>query len=306
MRQEHRNRRVSRWTGVRGSPGLPAGVWWPVAAALACAGCAPSQVRLFVPQAAPTTVPASYDTRDWATVLRENVKDGLVDYDHLVAHREPLDRCLALLAVVGPRGAEDQFPSPADRLAYYLNAYNAGVLAAVLHEEIPPTMHDVHRRPLEQGYLLRVDGQVWRLADLREAVRVESLGDARVEFCLCDGARGSPGLRPEPYRADTLDETLRAVAREAMDSARMVSIDHEEQSLRVGLTIWRRRQALLDYYRRETGSASATLLNVLLHVAGGERRQWLNTAVGYRVGVIPFDRALNRWTRSPAGQGGGR
>jgi hypothetical protein len=37
------------------------------------------------------------------------------------------------------------------------------------------------------------------------------------------------------------------------------------------------------------------MLSVLLLMAGGVRREWLNTAVGYPEGVIPFDRALNAW-----------
>ncbi|MHC4063477.1 MAG: DUF547 domain-containing protein [Planctomycetota bacterium] len=262
---------------------------------LAAAGCGAPTVDLFTTTAATTTVPATFDDRDWATVLRENVKDGLVDYDHLFEHAEPLDRFLGTLAVVGPQRTPNLFPSRTARLAYYLNAYNAGVLKAVLHEQIPPTMHDVRRPSLEHGYRLMLDGRPYTLAEVREAARAESLGDARIEFCLCDAAKGSPPLRQQPFRAAMMDDQLGQAGREAMDNPQMVNIDHEKELLNVSLVIRLRREQFRDFYRRQTGVRAPTLSNVLLHLASGMRRQWLTTAVGYAEAVIPFDRALNRW-----------
>ena len=258
-------------------------------------GCGQPRVDLFEVPAGPTTVPETFDDRDWATVLRENVKDGLVDYDHLQGHSGPLDRFLALLAAAGPERTPNLLPSRRARLAYYLNAYNAGVLKAVLHEQVPPTMHDVRRRRLAQGYRLMIDGRPQTLAQVRQAAREESLGDARIEFCLCDAAKGSPPLRQQPFRAPLLEDQLQQAAREAMDNPRMVNIDHEKERLSVSLVIRQQREEFLDFYRRQTGVSSPTLTNVLLHLAGSMRRQWLSTAVGYEEAVIPFDRSLNRW-----------
>jgi len=92
-----------------------------------------------------------------------------------------------------------------------------------------------------------------------------------------------------------LEEQLSTVARQAMDNPHLVRIDHATERLLIGLPIHERQQEFLDFYRRQTGAASPTLLGALLHLAGGMRRQWLNGAVGYKVGVIPFDRRLNRW-----------
>jgi len=262
---------------------------------LLLAGCA-GPVDLSDPTTLTSDAPSSYSDRDWATVLRENVKNGLVDYDHLAAHAEPLRQYLAMVARFGPQTAPESFGSQWSRLGYCLNAYNAGVLAAVLHARVPATMHEVGGPSLESGYRLLIDGQPLPLGDLRSAAWAESGGDARVEFCLCDAAKGSPPLQSQPFRAESIEQDLRRVAREAMDSSSMVSVDHENERLLMGLVIWHRRAQFLDLHRRLTGTRSPTLLSALLHMAGGVRREWLNTAVGYRVGVIPFDRSLNRWT----------
>jgi hypothetical protein len=270
----------------------------PVAAAavLLVGGCAPPIVDLYDPAWAPAQVPTRFDDRDFATVLRENVKGGLVDYEHLAAHREPLDRFLGMLAVVGPQSTPGLFASRSSRLAYYLNAYNAGVLEAVLSQSVPETIHDVRLRPFEQSYRLLLDGRRQALADVREAARRESNDDVRMEFALCSAAKGAPPLLDQPYRPDTLHRQLRRVAQDAMDNQAMVRIDHENQRLLVGTVIFLHRDAFIAYYGQQTGARTGSILDALLQLASGARREWLNTAVGYDVGVIPFDRGLNRWT----------
>ncbi|MFH0983283.1 MAG: DUF547 domain-containing protein [Planctomycetota bacterium] len=263
--------------------------------AVAWSGCAPATIDLVGNTPATQPVPQVFDDRDWATVLRENVRDGLVDYDHLLTHSEPLTGFLQLIARVGPGATPDLFATPQAKLAYYLNAYNAGVLQAVLHEKVPATMYPPGRSSLDYRYRFRVDGRLATLGDLRDSARDASAGDARIEFALCGAAVGCPPLCDQPLRADTLTQQIEELAREAMGRPCMVQIDHLQQRLLIGLPIAERREAFLAYYRRLTGATSPTLLNVLLQMADGVRREWLNTAVGYREGIIPFDRALNRW-----------
>ena len=257
------------------------------------AGCGPAVVDLYSPALSP--VPSAYDDREWATVLRENVKDDLVDYEHLKTHQEPLSRYLGMLAVVGPTKTPSAFGSRTSRLAYYLNTYNAAVLKAVIHRGVPQTVHDARLVPFEHSHRIPVDGVLRSLAELREMARAESNGDARIEFALCDAAMGSPPLADQPFRIDTLTRQLRDLARGAMENHRQVRIDHERQRLLISVAIYRSRDAFTAYYTSQTGSRSASILNVLLQLADGTRRAWLNTAVGYKTGVIPFDRALNRW-----------
>ncbi len=260
-------------------------------------GCGPTQIDVYDPATLP--VPAAgtaYDDRDFATVLRENVKGGLVDYAHLRAYPEALDRYLGLLSVSGPASTPEVFTARSSRLCYYLNAYNAGVLKTVLFMGIPETVNDVRLPALNAAHRIKVDGSMQSLADLQEKVREYSGGDARVEFGMCDAAMGSPPLLDQPFRPDQLRRQLHQIASDAMNNGSQVRIDHEQRKLMVSTTIFRKREAFLEYYRRQTGSRADSVLAVLLQLADGQRRAWLNTAVGYELSVIPFDRALNRWT----------
>ncbi len=241
----------------------------------------------------PTQQPTVYDDKPWAVVLLECVKEGLVDYKKLAADPSSLDAYLNYVMFVGPKTAPGFFNDDDSRLAYYLNVYNACVLKTVIARKIPETIHDLRLRKLEYNYRFKIDGDILVLATLREMIRRESKGNARVEFAMCDGAIGSPPLPSKPFRPQNLDEMLRRLAQEAMDNPNMVQVDHERQYLLVAQPLWHSREVFKAMYVRETNSSSATMLNCLMHMASGNRRQYLARATGYELRILPFDRKLN-------------
>ncbi len=259
------------------------------------AGCTDhSPLMMYDPSVSPPAVGAGvYDDRPWAEVLRKYVKHGMVDYHALAGDRANLDSYLSHVMYVGPTSTPGFFKERNARLAYYLNVYNACVLKVVIDVGIPETLHDPRRRVLEYHYKFRIDGRVVSLSNVRQLARSEAVGNARVEFAMCDGAMGSPSLSAQCFRADNVIARLRRLGQEATDSPCMVRVDHERQQLLVSLAIWSQREAFLAMYKSETRSASATMLSCLMHLASGNRRQYLARATGYDVRVLPFDRALN-------------
>mgnify|MGYP000561975161 CR=1 FL=1 len=269
-----------------------------MAATLTCLGlgCVAPTANLGRQEQGLDTPSVEYDDRALATVLRENVRDGLVDYKHLASHRKPLDEYLSMIARTGPTRDPNSFLTRQARLCYYINAYNAGVLAAVLHADVPDSMHDFRRGPLDQRHRLRVDGRYTTLAELRHQTTTLAEGDMRVAFALCDAAVGSPALHDQPFRPLGLEEVLRRLASRAMDNHHIVTVDHAKQRLMLSTMLTTRRDEFINYYKVQTGAADATMLNVVIYFASNVRRQWLNTAVGYPERTAPFERGLNRWT----------
>jgi hypothetical protein len=245
--------------------------------------------------AAPGAAPLTYSDADWAIVLRENVKDKLVDYRHLATHAEPLNRYLDSIRQVGPQRTPEQFREPNAALAYYINVYNAGVLSAVVRAGVPVTMYDLELPALDRGYRFFVDGEPRTLGDLRTLARQAAEGDARLELALCGAALGAPPLENEPYRPFDVRQRLRNLGEQAVSNPRLVRVDHEQQQLLIALPILSQREAFLNTYKRETASEAGTVLNCLMHLAGGNQRAYLARATGYDVRVMPFDRTLNAW-----------
>jgi len=262
---------------------------------LACGGCAEVTLapNLALLAQAP---PYSYTDHDWARVLGDYVKDGLVDYDALSRSREPLERYYALLSVTGPARTGEQFNSRAQVTAYWINAYNALVLLAVMDRYPVPTMYDVSMPRLTRGYKFVVDGQAVTLADIEAELLKQSNGDVRTLLATSRAAMGSPPLGNEPMRARTLERQLAAAAARALDEPNVLRIDHGSGSILVWQLIIRRQQDFVEYWRTRRRVRTTYLFNVLLELASPQKRQALQSAVGYMFRPAPFDRTLNRWS----------
>ncbi len=237
-----------------------------------------------------------YRDADWAAVLSRFVKDGLVDYDHLSREPEPLDRYYALLSVTGPTKTPEQFRSSAAATAYWINAYNALALCAVMSRYPVTTMYDMTLPRLEQGYRFRVDGRSLTLAQIEEEMLTRSLGDVRTLLATSRAALGTPRLTPEPIRTTSLNRQLAEAAAQALDNPDLLRIDHTNETIFLWQLIFRREGDFLKYWRRTRRTRTGYLFNVLLELASPERRRALQSAVGYTIRQIPFDRRLNRGT----------
>jgi hypothetical protein len=181
---------------------------WAGALGIALAACRP--VLAPPPGEAPADAPAR-----WGARLAEIVRaDGLVDYDALEADRAALDDYVRWIAT--PRPGLSGYEV---RHAFWLNAYNALVLYAVLEDGRPASVLDVPGwlpRPGSGFFLERafvVDGRptsLWEIEHERLRGRIMDLRDHAALNCA---SRSCPPLRPELYEGARLGRQLDAQMR---------------------------------------------------------------------------------------------
>ena len=101
---------------------------------------APTGPALPIPTASD---PIPFPHRALSEILAAAVDDqGRVDYIEVAARRADLERYLFALAQTSPHHAPKSFPSEADRLAYWINAYNAAVLYGVIQRPGLKSVYD--------------------------------------------------------------------------------------------------------------------------------------------------------------------
>lgn len=246
----------------------------------------------------------AYSDRDWAIVLRDHIRYGLVDYDALREDSGPLMRYCALVSLNGPNCTPHHFPSRAHEVAYYVNAYNALVLRAVLSQPADiPTMYDLALPQLEYDYKFPIDRQEMTLAQIESKMLETSNNDVRTLLCTSRAAMGSPRLTNEPLRAETLDRQLAQTAAEALDLPEILRIDHSSRRLLAWQLIMQRENNFLEYWKSQRRVRTTTLFQVLSQLASPAKHRAMQSAVGYAIRANAFDRALNRWDRRAGGHG---
>lgn len=178
------------------------------------------------PRPAPVSMTGKgFDHSAFSVVLKSAVKpDGSVDYAGLRANPAALDRYLGQLRAISPKSAPHRFKTREDRLAYYLNAYNAFMLATVRDHCPVDNVNTVYKFGglfWRVGFLLG-DEEV-SLSQLESELIASVRGtDAEVRFATVKGAKGSAPLPTEAYEGATLKAQLDALARRVATNPALV------------------------------------------------------------------------------------
>jgi len=166
----------------------------------------------------PTAAYAKVDAL-WDDVLQRHVNGGLVDYVGLLAERESLDDYLKYLEQDDPDGWPRE-----QALAFWINAYNATVVRAVLDAYPVTSVKQV------RGFFDRIQhqiaGQSLTLNGIEQQVR--ALGDWRIHMALVCASSSCPRLRSNAYAPGDLERQLTEQTKEFLsDSGRGLRLDGE-------------------------------------------------------------------------------
>jgi hypothetical protein len=205
--------------------------------------------------AQPVDVPQFH--RPYDQLLDVNVRDGLVYYRALKSERGRLDRYVASLNV--PAATYDAW-SREDKIALWLNAYNAIVLQTVIdHYPIRGKAatypaSSVRQIPgaFEQAKH-RIAGKSLTLDDIEKTV-LPQFKDPRLYLALGRAAIGSGRLRSEAYLGSQLARQLAAVESEFVNHAPMLKVDRLTGQVSVTPIIsWREADFIAAYDKGEAG-----------------------------------------------------
>lgn len=201
--------RQRKETGRRRRGGLLAGaaIALPLAAMVAFALPAVRGSRGTVQETAGKRAPARFEVAEsidpdsiWDGLLGSYVHHGGVDYGGLAARKQELSSYLHDLAAVRPAELGEK-----ERLAFWINAYNAAVVNLVLARY--PGIQSVRK---VDGFFdelkVEIAGRERTLDEIEAKAR--GFGDPRVHFALVCASASCPDLRAEAYRGSRLDAQL--------------------------------------------------------------------------------------------------
>jgi hypothetical protein len=182
--------------------------------------------------------------KTYDTILDLNVRDGFVYYRALRADRAKLDGYINLLA-----SASLDRLSREDRIAFWLNAYNALVLKTVVdHYPIPRRTTEYPEHSIRQipgafeRTQYRLAGRMLTLDQIEQTVLAE-FKDPRLYLALGRGAVGSGRLRSEAYSGAELEKQLTEVAQECNSRPECVHIDRDNNTVNLSsIFSWREKE----------------------------------------------------------------
>lgn len=169
----------------------------------------------------------------WTDVLASNVDDaGRIDFAALANDHGKLDRVVAFIAAVDPKSRPDLFPELNDRLAYYINAYNALAMFGIVKKGIPKSLAGFRKFTFFYWQTFTVGGEAISLYNLENKV-IRPIGEERIHFALNCMVVGCPLLPRIAFSSAELDEQLESAAQTFIKEERNVQIDVDRHEIRL-------------------------------------------------------------------------
>lgn len=228
---------------------------------------------------------------------------GNVDYEEWhssTSDRHALDSYLAGVVAFSPENAADRFPTRADRLAYWLYAYNAYVIRSVLDHWPLDSVTDV-KAPIEAvtglGFFYRqrflFGGSSYSLYAVEHEKVLADFRDPRVHFVLNCASESCPILRPELPVGDELEVMLADATVEFINDSRNVRVDAAQERIVLSSIFKMYRSDFVNDLRRRGLSSEAGVLSYIAQYAAESLRADLASASEFEVEFADYDWTLN-------------
>jgi hypothetical protein len=197
--------------------------------------------------------PAAFqELKGFDAVLDTYVRDGEVYYRALKLERGRLD---AFVNQIGSASVDKL--SREERLAFWINAYNALVLRTVIdHYPIQGHAAAYPQKSIRQipgafeRLPHRVAGRTLTLDQIEQTV-VRELDDPRAYFALGRGAEGGGRLRSEAYTAERLEAQLTEAAAECVTRRYCLHVDRDANTVMASpIFSWREQEFVPKYADR--------------------------------------------------------
>lgn len=238
------------------------------------------------------------DHGTFTALLQEVADPPRVDYARLQRERPTLDRYLDALATTGPEALEAA--SEDERLAFWVNAYNACMLALVAdHYPLQQSASLLGR--LKNALAGRPANSVWQIEDVFQRQHcqvageprsqdeieheiIRPMGDPRIHFAVNCAAVSCPSLAREAYTGSGLDAQLDA-------QVRRFAADPRHFRLEPGDPPVLRLNKVLDWYGEDFGGEDGIRAFFADYLSGDRRERLLQPST--QVEYLEYDWTLN-------------
>ncbi len=154
------------------------------------------------------------DHKSWHNLLQKHVSpEGNVDYRGFQNDVAELDSYLSDLSSNAPT----ENWSKEEKLAYWINAYNAFTVKLILDNYPVASIKDISR-PWDQDFF-KIGGEDFDLNTIEHTI-LRKMDEPRIHFAIVCASASCPKLINEAYEADTLEKQLSEVTRDFLADTR--------------------------------------------------------------------------------------
>jgi hypothetical protein len=152
-----------------------------------------------------TFAQSTVDHSRFSEVLKQHVADGAVDYP-AIKNDKRFAEYLKALSAITPSNIKDK----KERLAFWINAYNAFTIELILKNEPVKSIRDIKRGGTGPWDIvwIEIGGERYSLNQIEHEIIRKEFDEPRIHMALVCAAKSCPPLRSEAYDGERLDAQL--------------------------------------------------------------------------------------------------
>ena len=223
----------------------------------------------------------------WDELLRRYADaDGFVDYTGWKQSPEDLQKLDEYLAALS-QADEARDATAVQRLAFWVNAYNAVTVRGILREY--PTTSIQNHVARVWGYniwrdlKLSVGNHRYSLGEIEHSI-LRTMNEPRIHFAIVCASRGCPRLLNEAYAAERLEEQLSRNTLAFFADPTKCSADAAKNELHLS--------PILEWFAADFGASTPAVLQRIVNWLP-EAAQAVARSQGVRVNYLDYDWSLN-------------
>jgi Protein of unknown function, DUF547 len=211
-------------------------------------------------------------------VFQTSVKDGVVHYPEIQSDRR-FAAYLALLDRVNPSALS----TDSDRLAFWINAYNACAIQGILDGYSPKPYIGWYR--FFKTHTYRIGGARLNLSDLEHEILRKDFHEPRIHFAIVCASSSCPKLPSWAYNPVQLDQQLDQAARAFVNDPTRNRFDRQHKIAYLS--------KIFDWFEDDfAGTFGSALQFVARYVHDADLARELTPGV-YRIVYLDYDWNLN-------------
>jgi hypothetical protein len=192
-------------------------------------------------------------------------------------------RLVASLAAADP----DALPGRAEKLAFWINAYNVLAIDWVVREGPVESIRDLGSllRPVWKKKAGEIGGRDVTLDEIEHRI-LRPLGEPRIHVAIVCASTSCPGLRREPFRAAALDRQLDEQARAFLaDPRKGLAVDRGAGVARVS--------KIFDWFAGDFDASGGVRAFLARHAPAAERAWLAERGTRLELRWLEYDWRLN-------------
>lgn len=219
----------------------------------------------------------------WNQILAASVRDGVVNYSGLKenqADRKKLDAYLDELCK-----SDISAFSRAQRLAFWINAYNAFTIKLILNHYPVRSIKDIPHAWDQKAWCAA--GERLSLNDIENIKLRQELKEPRIHFALVCASKGCPDLQTSAYRADSLNKMLDDTARSFFQQPKNFQAEKSGSTVIVYLS------RIFQWYGNDFGKTDKERIAFMLPFLPKDAAAAITQAQKIEIKYIAYDWSLN-------------